>query len=597
MVTEGQPAASFQRLVETEKIEVLFRNTSFTLVTNLLLSGGLVWVLWEVADPGALMGWWAAIIFLVGVRLVLLIGYRHRARQGAVPWHTYLTVATVLAGAAWGAAGILFFIPTSPIALIFVTIILAGITAGSVPAYSSWPPAQYASIPTALPLAIRYLVEGGDFAVMGLMCVLYLLNVLASARQVSRVLDQSIRLRLEKQELVQQLQEEKSAAEEARMRAEEANVAKSKFLAAASHDLRQPLHAVNLFVDALRHASDQKRADEVLAHLEASSQSLEELLNELLDISKLEAGLFKPEVCALDLQEILDGLERELRPVADEKGIELGFVATRLKVHSDALMLGRVLRNIITNAIRYTEQGAVLVGCRRMRGGVAIAVYDTGPGIPPEYHQAIFREFYQLGNPERDRRKGLGLGLAIVDGLCRILGHSLTLRSIPGRGSAFFVQVPIAPQKEVVPIIPREDCLADLQGCSILIIDDEPIICQAMDEVLGNWGCRVLTVESAREALALMDEKEFIPDAIVADYRLREGRTGNEAISEIRKAVDQQIPALIVTGDTAPERLREASASGYFLLHKPVQPARLRIALTRLLEAASGSRVSPGERQ
>lgn len=587
MAAEDRPLASFQAQVEAEKIEVLFRNTSFTLVTNLLLSVGLVWVLWKVADHGLLTGWWASIVFLVVARLVLLICYRRRAPRGALPWHTYLTVATILAGAAWGSAGILFFIPESPIALIFVTIILAGITAGSVPAYSSWPPAQYASIPTALPLAVRYLAEGGEFAVMGLMCVLYLLNVLASARQVSRVLDQSIRLRLEKQELAQQLQEEKSAAEEARMRAEEANVAKSKFLAAASHDLRQPLHAVNLFVDALRHAPDQERANEVLAHLEASTQSLEELLNELLDISKLEAGLFKPEVRALDLQEILGGLERELRPVADEKGIELGFVATRLRVLSDPLMLGRILRNIITNAIRYTEQGAVLVGCRRMGGGVAIAVYDTGPGIPPEYHQAIFREFYQLGNPERDRRKGLGLGLAIVDGLCRILGHSLTLRSIPGRGCAFFVQVPIAPQEGAAPINPQEDCPADLRGCSILVIDDEPIICQAMDEVLGNWGCRVLAAESVREALALMDEEDFIPDVIVADYRLREGRTGSEAISEIRKAVDRQIPALIVTGDTAPERLREASASGYLLLHKPVQPARLKIALTRLREAAS----------
>jgi signal transduction histidine kinase/CheY-like chemotaxis protein len=423
---------------------------------------------------------------------------------------------------------------------------------------------------------------------MGLMCVLYLFNVLASARQVSRVLDESIRLRLEKQELVQQLQEEKSAAEKARTSAEEANVAKSKFLAAASHDLRQPLHAVNLFVDALRHAPDKERADEILAHLGASALSLEELLNELLDISKLEAGLFKPEVCVLDLQEIFDGMERELRPLADEKGIELGFVATRLKVRSDPLMLGRILRNIITNAIRYTTRGAVLVGCRRREGSVAIAVYDTGPGIPPEYHQAIFREFYQLGNPERDRRKGLGLGLAIVDGLCRILGHSLSLRSTLGRGSAFFVQVPIARQEVSAPIAVREECPGSLQGWSVLIIDDEPTICQAMEGILAHWGCRVLSAESAREALLRLNQENFAPDAIVVDYRLREGLTGSEAISEIRNAIGRHIPALIVTGDTAPERLREANASGYLLLHKPVQPARLRTALARLRGGAPG---------
>lgn len=572
-----------QMQVRAEQIDILFRNTPFSLLTNLLLSSGLAWVLWDVADHGTIIGWWLTIAFFVVVRVGLLFGYRRRPETGAAPWHTYLTIATVLAGGVWGAAGWLFFIPDSPVALIFVTIVLAGIAAGSVPAYSAWPPAQYSAIPTALPIALCYLFAGGHFWVMGLMCLLYLANVLTSARRLSQGLIESLQLRLEKQQLVQQLQTEKAAAEAARAKAEEANQAKSRFLAAASHDLRQPLHAVNLFVEALRHAQDADKAEQVLAYLGASAQALEELLNDLLDISKLEAGLLKPQNMVVEVQKLFDGLAQELRPIAEQKGLDLGFVSSRLTVWSDPQMLARILRNIITNAIRYTDKGAVLVGCRRQGDGeVALAVYDTGPGIAPEYHEAIFREFYQIGNPERDRRKGLGLGLAIVDNLCRLLGHRLDLRSTLGRGSVFSVRVPVCVEQDVQSPMPDEATSLGFGGWAVLVIDDEPAICQAMEEVLVCWGCPVLTALSAQGALASMAAEGFVPDVIVADYRLRGGAKGSEAIAEVRRALGRSVPAMILTGDTAPERLREASASGYLLLHKPIQPARLRAALMHL---------------
>jgi signal transduction histidine kinase/CheY-like chemotaxis protein len=375
---------------------------------------------------------------------------------------------------------------------------------------------------------------------------------------------------------------------------EEANLAKSKFLAAASHDLRQPLHAIHLLIGALRHEQNPAAATAVVEDLGASAQSLEELLNELLDISKLEAGMFEPQPGVFALQEVFQGLERELRPIANEKGIELGFVATRVKVRSDPQMLARILRNIITNAVRYTDRGAVLVGCRRRGDHVAIAVHDTGPGIAPEHHEAIFREFYQLGNPERDRRKGLGLGLAIVDRLSQLLDHSVTLRSDMGRGTTFFVEVPIASADDPATNSLGRASFGDLTGWAVLVIDDEPAVRRAMIEVLARWDCRALAAESAAEALALMAD-EFVPDAIIADYRLRDGRTGAEAIADITRALGRQIPAMIVTGDTAPERLREAGASGYLLLHKPVQPALLRTALCTLREGAGPTPVHPQE--
>ena len=570
-----------RRQILREQIDILYRHVPLAQGTNMVVATLLCWFLWPTVSQPLLLGWWTAILIIVLVRFALLEGYRRRPPESSFPWHLPMTVATAFSGVAWGSAGLLFFIPDSAATLIFVTIILAGMSAGSISSHSSWLPAQfsYATL-TMVPIAVRFLLEGGEIGVLGVMCLIYLFNILAFARQLSRTLIDAIRLRLENQALVQQLRAEMSAADQARSEAEKANLAKSKFLASASHDLRQPLHAISLFIEALRAERDPERAVTVLNHLQTSAQSLENLFNELLDISKLEAGLFKPEIRVVSLHELFDKLERELRPVAEEKGLELCFVDTGRWVESDPGMLGRILRNIIANAIRHTERGAVLVGCRRRGEQVAVAVCDTGPGIAPEHHEAIFREFYQLGNPERDRRKGLGLGLAIVDGLCRVLGHRIELKSRPGHGSTFTIVLPeAAGPADEAESTPRPVAALDLTGFSVLVVDDDPDILLAMREVLLRWGCIVRTAASPGEAVSLIDADDFRPEMIVADYRLREGRTGSEAVARIRERLGRSIPAAILTGDTAPERLREVDASGLLLLHKPVQPARLRAAL------------------
>jgi signal transduction histidine kinase/CheY-like chemotaxis protein len=590
MAAEANAESALRSQIRAEQIAILFRHLPLTLVTNVLLASGVVWVLWDIADHEHLVAWLTVIVLLAGVRFGIVLGYRHK--RHAVPWHTCLTIVTLFGGAAWGAAGVLFFIPDSSMALIFVTIVLASISAGAVPAYSSWMPAQYSVIPTTLPISLRYLAEGGDFLIMGVMSLLFLVNVLAAARRLSNVLVASIRLGLEKQELAQRLREEMRVSEQSRSHAEEANRSKSKFLAAASHDLRQPLHAANLFLEALRRESEPARALQLLDHLETSTHALEDMLHELLDISKLEAGLFQPQLRVFALQELFIGLERELRPVAEANGVELGFITTRLRVHSDPQMLGRILRNIITNAIRHTGRGAVLVGCRRKGERVAVAVCDTGPGIAPEHHRAIFKEFYQLENPERDRRKGLGLGLAIVDGLCRVLQHPLKLQSRVGRGSTFSVHVPIVRGLDAAVTAIEAPATPDMRGYAVLIIDDEAAVRQATERVLMTWGCRVLTAESADDALEQLRIRPMVPDAIIADYRLRQ-ETGVQAITRIRQALGLAVPATLLTGDTAPERLREAKASGLLLLHKPLQPARLRAALFHL---CSENLNPPGDR-
>ena len=565
--------------VEVERIDILFRHTRTTLATNVLLATALVSVLWELFPPSLLLTWWAVIVVLVLVRLGLVGAYRHRKPAQARSWARYLTVVTLLSGLAWGVSGAVFFAPESVIALSFVSMILAGLAAGSVPAYASWPPAQYAAIPTALPIAGRFLWEGGDWEVMGLISLLYLYTVQSSARKLSKVIEESIRLRLEKQALAQHLSREKQLAEEA-------DQAKSRFLAAASHDLRQPLQAIHLLIEALRRTRDPTQSAPLLERLSASALALDEVLDELLDMSRLQAGLITPQKTALSVNDLLSRLDGEMRPLAEQKGLELCFVPTQAWVYSDPQMLLRMLRNLISNALRHTVQGTVLVGCRLRGDEIGILVCDTGPGIAPEHHQDIFRAFHQLGNPERDRRKGLGLGLAIVDGLCHLLGHRVVLTSVPGRGSRFELRVPRAPK--AAPAEPAEPpSHPPLVGRVALVIDDDPGIRASLADVLRCWGCTAVAAEGVAEALATLEQQRLTPDLMIADYRLRNQVTGIAAIAEVRQALGKALPAAILTGDTAPERLKEAASAGFLLLHKPVQPASLQAALATLLERAA----------
>ncbi|EER58777.1 histidine kinase [Acidovorax delafieldii 2AN] len=579
MASEGAGTDSLLQRVEVERIDMLYRHTRTTLATNVLLASAVVGVLWTMFPPALLLGWWGAIVALVLVRLGLVRGYRHREPAQARRWAHYLTWATLLSGAAWGASGVAFFAPQSVVALSFVTIILAGIAAGSVPAYASWPQAQYSAIPTVLPMAGRFLVEGGEWVVMGLIGVLYLYNVQSSARQLAKVIEESIRLRLEKQALAQRLGEEKQVVEAAHR-------AKTQFLAAASHDLRQPLQAVHLLIEVLRRTPDPAQSALLIERLAEAAGALDEVLDELLDMSRLQAGLMMPHKIAFPLNDLLSRLDGEMRLLADKKGLELCFVPTRAWVYSDPQMLLRMLRNLVSNAVHHTAQGRVLVGCRQRGGEIGVMVCDTGPGIAPEHHTAIFREFYQLDNPERDRRKGLGLGLAIVAGLCRLLEHRVLLKSVLGRGSCFELRVPQV-QPAALPEAAHLQGDTALAGCVVLVIDDDPGLRETLGSALEVWGCTAVAADGVQAALATLASRRLAPDLIVADYRLRNQATGIEAIAAVRQALGRQVPAAILTGDTAPQRLKEAAGAGHLLLHKPVQPASLRAALAKLRQGAS----------
>jgi len=376
------------------------------------------------------------------------------------------------------------------------------------------------------------------------------------------------------------------ALRDAHAEAERANRAKSRFLAAASHDLRQPLQAAHLFAAALRIGLRERSDLDLLGSIEDALKAANELLDALLDVSRLDAGVLAPKFREFAVADLLDQIETEFSEAAREKRLALRVLLSSATIHTDPTLLGRILRNLVSNALRYTERGKVLVGCRRAGDRLAIEVLDTGIGIAPDKIERIFEEFYQIGNPERDRTRGLGLGLAIVAGVAKLLDHPIEVRSEPGRGSVFRVLVPLAQSQAattapapVRPTVPASTAA----GALLLAIDDDPDQLKALNALFGRWGYQVLVAESAPAALLKLTETGRTPSAIIADYRLRDGLTGAGAIGYIREKLGQKVPGLILTGDTEPARLAEASASGFELLHKPIEPHRLQDAIERLL--------------
>jgi CheY-like chemotaxis protein len=336
-----------------------------------------------------------------------------------------------------------------------------------------------------------------------------------------------------------------------------------------------------MFVGALRGHKLPPASRKLIDHIDGSVGALDGLFTSLLDISRLDAGVVEAAPQTVVLEPLIARVCADLEGEAAAKGVALVHAATSVAVHSDPVHLERILRNLVGNAVRYTAAGRVVVGMRRAGAGLArLEIWDTGPGVPDQERGAIFEEFYQLGGADRDRAKGLGLGLAIVRRLTGILGHRLDFDSRLGKGSVFRLTMPrVAPPGAARPRpAPRA---AEEPAGLILVIDDEPAIRIAMAELLAGWGHRVLSADGADEAHVLLAAEGRAPDLILSDYRLR----GPDGIAAIRRlhAAFGETPAILLTGDTAPSRIREAQASGYPLLHKPVPHGRLRAAVTNLL--------------
>ena len=563
--------------VRFEQIRILYRSLIPVILANILVSPAVVFGLWDVASHQALVAWQGLVIVLVVMRVVLYFNYRRRFTPERVRrFALYFFMGNALSGLTWG-LGAAVLLPASELDYqLFVLFVLTGMGAGSLPSLGVFLPAFYAYFPiSTLPVGIKLMLAGDKIHFsLGLMSIAYVVVLSVLVLNMNRAIIQSLKLRFENMDLVEQLQEQKNEAEQA-------NISKSRFLAAASHDLRQPLHALTLFTTVLDESISYPKVRKVVDQINASVQALESLFNALLDISRLDAGVTKVEKTDFLLNPLLENLVNEYEPQATQKGLRLRWSACSFAVRSDPSLLEQILRNYLSNAIRYTETGEVHIGCEANTNFVTIGVIDSGAGIPEDEQKTIFREFYQLSNPERDRSKGLGLGLAIVQRSAKLLGHAIDLQSHPGEGSSFSITVDRVTSKETT-----SDALPEIQTINlslehtlVVVIDDEISVLEGTQQLLEVWDCAVVTATDLNSALTQLSQRNRRPDGIIADYRLGDNQTGIDAIRAIQAQYGDDTPALIVTGDIAAERLREVNNSGVQVLHKPVAPAKLRAFL------------------
>ena len=577
--TAGQDA--LDNAVRAEQVRVLYQ-TAPVGVCGALFSALLLAALIDYGGQAERLrlGLWLAAILLTGVAHLALCGVYLRCPPPPAEWRRWarrFVSVSLLEGVIWGAVWL--WAPAALDQQMLVLLVAAIVSAGSVTAFGSFLPASFALMLPAMTGFLSWTVVQGDVLhrALGLGSLVFIATFVDLARRYNVNLRAAIRLRFDNQTLAENLTRQKAEVEAA-------SLAKSRFLASASHDLRQPVHALGLFVGALRRTQLPPEAVELLDHIEASARGLDHLFATLLDISQLDAGVVEAAPRAFAVGPLIARLCREFRAEADARGLRLRYHATTLWVYADPLLTERILRNFLSNALRHTLHGGAVVGVRRgagvASGPIRLVVSDTGPGIPAAMQEKIFEEFFQLGNPERDRRQGLGLGLAIARRLAALMNCPLTLTSVPGRGTSFSIALPATPPDKTVPV-PVE--VAASTGRFIVVIDDEADILIAMHELLTRWGHRVLTADSGDALIALLVHEAAVPDLIFADYRLRDGENGLDLVERLREEYNADIPALILTGDTAPERLREASARGHRLLHKPVRPYALERALTEAL--------------
>lgn len=584
-----------QARVRAEQVQLLYRQLPVSVGGTLTAVGVVIAVFWNVAGHATLVAWGACMAANQLWRLVLYVRFRaqHGHLQHVGRWARYWAVGSGISGAIWGASSFLLWIPDSPLhqTLLIVTVFAA--TAVAVPLIASHQPSFYVFvIPTLLPVIARNAWAGDPLhLVLAFIASCTMLGILSVGRNYNRLLTEALHNRFRNEALAARLHEQNVALEKARHVAEEANRSKTQFFAAASHDLRQPLHAMGLFATALAEKAHEPAVADMVASINTSVQALEGLFNELLDISKIDAGVVQPQLRRFALAPFMDRLRADFEPLAREKGLSLRMHASPCVVESDPVLLERIMRNLVSNALRYTDRGGVLVGCRRRGDAMRLEVWDTGIGIPEDMRERIFDEFVQVGNPARTGGRGMGLGLSIVRRLCALLGYRMEVASRRDHGSRFSFAVPAAAASEIEAPQDRPPQPADgnLAGRLVVVIDDDVSIVEGMKALLTGWGTQVIGSADGSDVLDAVYRAERLPDLIIADYRLGREKDGMDVIRELREALDPEIPAILVTGSTTPETLAIAAQNNIAMLLKPVLPQTLRELALEAMRSGHGA--------
>ncbi len=551
------------------------------------------WMYWGIADQDLLLLWLGMMLAISTARLVIVQVFAAQSPgdEEIAWWDRVYLVAVFVTGIAWGAAGFLLYPPDNPIYQVALAFVIGGISSSATASLAARQIAVVLAVSPALLIAsARFLLDGTEGHIeMGVLLLLYLAVLMNIGRAMHRQIVDALSLRFENQNLVESLERSVSDLEAARRVAEQSSRAKTRFLASASHDLRQPVHAMTLFVSALtrRLVSDQQ-SQELIGKINRSLDIVRGLLDSLLDISKLDAGIVHVREERIELRVLLDQVVNEFAGEAEQKGLYLRSIGSATFIESDIILLGQIIRNLTANAIRYTDDGGVLLAVRKKSDKARIEVWDTGVGIRTEDQKDVFQEFFQLRNASSDQQGGLGLGLSIVKRTCDLLGCQIEVMSTFGKGSRFVVTLPLAADQ--AQFSPSTDLkLPDMSGTHapshVLLIEDDPLSADALSVLLESWGYKCALTDSLAGAPGAIEALNGRIDLIISDYRLADGETGDRVANEVRSQVGVKTPVLIVTGDTGPDRLLDLRDTGFDLLHKPVQPAELRAMVRHLLAA------------
>ena len=568
--------------IAAEAVRTMYAQIPNTLFAAIVITLYMVGVSLPFTPWPTVAGWAVLPMTLSLLRIWGLRRFRQAAPDDANmrPWAIFYAVQQGLVGLVWGLCMILFVHAGEPLTVALTLCCLYSIAAGSVTSLAYYPPANLALVGILYSIIlIRMMVTGQwVYELVGITSALFGVTMIGYCRNQARAVMEALRVRFENVELLRALAAEKADAEDARHRAETASLAKSQFLAAASHDLRQPLYALGLFSASLEQLRLDDEGRAIVARIGDSIGAMESLFAGLLDVSRLEAGVVTPRLTAVSVDALFDQLSQVFRPIARERGLDLRFRSDDEWIRSDPVLIEQVLSNLLANALRATSTGGVLVAARRRGEAVRLEVFDTGTGIAPDDLRRIFDEFVQLGNPERDRRKGLGLGLSIARRAAELLGTTIAVRSRAGRGSCFALTQPAGARPGRLPAAPVEQAraLPRDRTLPVLVVEDDADVRAALEQLLTRWGVRHHAVASPGAALARCAEQRY--GLVISDQRLGADMDGLTLLAELIGR-DPAPAAMLITGEFDPLLADRARAIGIPLLTKPVRAELLRSLL------------------
>lgn len=563
------------------QVDYAFRQLRVTGWPHALAVAITAYVIWRNAPGLDVILWFVIFLLAHGLRILLLDRWWQAAQTTEeyrrVRWQ--LVASMAVAGCCWGVVPLLFMHNVSGEMVIFISLVLAGMICATLPALAACLPA-YIAFATPIFLALIFHYYSLGLSATAFLSFAFLGAMLAISTTVHRIITGYISLDLENQTLLQEVTR-------ARDDAERANQSKSSFLAAASHDLRQPLQALGFFLECINVRVDP--GDPELRTLArqalGSHESLSDLLNALLELSRLESRELNVRRQHFLLRHFLQPIVNEFQSLAQAKGLSLVLSGDDAVVETDPVLLARVVRNLLDNAVKFTADGSIVVRLLPEADGVQLTVTDTGVGIADDDQHKVFTEYFQVDNEARLASRGLGLGLSIVSRICRLLGHALRLNSTPGIGTTVVVSLPRGDASHIQQAVHPQQL--DVAGHCVLVVDDDPVILQALAALLRDWGCTALTAPGMDDALACLTGGGQKPDLVLSDYRLDGGVHGIDLIRAVREKTGDDLPALLMSGDTDPALVQSIRQQQFHLLHKPVKPVQLRKVMHQLLTGPS----------